>query len=26
VLVRYALARYLASPIYRGSGVRLPKD
>jgi predicted PurR-regulated permease PerM len=26
VLVRYALARYLDSPIYRGSGVRLPKD
>jgi predicted PurR-regulated permease PerM len=26
VLVRYALARYLASPIYRGSGVRLPKE
>jgi predicted PurR-regulated permease PerM len=26
VLVRYALARYLASPIYRGSGVRLPRE
>jgi predicted PurR-regulated permease PerM len=26
VLVRYALARYLASPIYRGSGIRLPKE
>jgi hypothetical protein len=26
VLVRYVLARYLDSPIYRGSGVRLPRD